>query len=104
MMRRKAPLPLPLIEQMLKDADANTRRVAMMRLVRDNDLATSGKYFQAAMSGEAYPPDVASSLAELLQGQKSDPALREAFSAWRWSGRRWGGMLGLGSGKTKKAG
>jgi hypothetical protein len=104
MMRRKAPLPLPLIEQMLKDADANTRRVAMMRLVRDNDLATSAKYFQAAMSGEAYPPDVASSLAELLQGQKSDPALREAFSAWRWSGRRWGGMLGLGSGKTKKAG
>jgi hypothetical protein len=104
LLRRKAAVPFQLTQRLLKDADPTARRIAMMRLVRDSDLATSAGCFKAAVVSDEYCPDIAIGLAELLASRKSDPAVRDAFAAWRWSARRWGSILGLGSSKTRKVG
>jgi hypothetical protein len=88
--------PLSLTEQLLKDDEAEIRRLAVMKLVSDADLATAARVFQAATNRKGpYEPDVALGLAELLGRHRRHPDVRAAYRQWLWSGRRWAALFSL---------
>jgi hypothetical protein len=88
--------PLPLTEQLLKDDDAEIRRLAVMKLVGDADLPTAARLFREACNRHGpYEADVALGLAELLGQHKRHPDVRAAFRQWTWSGRRWAALFSL---------
>ena len=88
--------PLPLTEQLLKDDEAEVRRLAVMKLVSDADLPTAARVFQeASRRGGPFEADVALGLAELLHRHRRHPDVRAAFRQWTWSGRRWAALFSL---------
>jgi hypothetical protein len=101
---RNLPWPLALTDQLLKDAERGVRRLAVMRLLRDAGLATAAGYLRTAAGSDAYPPDVAVGLAELLRNQRSRPDVRAAYRRWFWSRRRWAGLLSISADNGRRAG
>jgi hypothetical protein len=91
--RRNVRWPLSLTESLLKDVMPGIRRLAVMRLVRDNDRVTAARYLAAASRRGEYAADVAVGLAELLRPDRRHPDVRDAYRQWFWSGRRWVGLL-----------
>jgi hypothetical protein len=103
---RNIPWPLPLTEQLLKDEESGVRRLAMMRLVRDNDAAVAAGYFEAASRSRDYAIDVCLGLAELLRPYRKNRQVRQAYRRWFWSRRRWGTLFSLsvgGGGNRRRA-
>jgi hypothetical protein len=102
---RNIAWPLPLTEQLLKDDESGVRRLAMMRLVRDNDPATAAGYFEAASRSRDYAIDVALGLADLLRPYRKSREVRTAYRRWFWSRRRWSALfsLSLGDRNRRKA-
>jgi hypothetical protein len=95
---RNIPWPLPLTEQLLKDEESGVRRLAMMRLVRDNDAAVAAGYFEAASRSRDYAIDVCLGLAELLRPYRKKREVRTAYRRWFWSRRRWATLFSLSVG------
>lgn len=96
--------PLPLTEQLLKDDEAEIRRLAVMKLVSDADLPTAARVFRAAADRKGpYEPDVALGLAELLRHHRNHPDVRAAFRQWMWSGRRWAVLFSLSLADRRRA-
>jgi hypothetical protein len=88
--RRKGKWPLPLIERLLRDPDADVRRIAVMRCVRDAALAGAAAYLSDSTDlAGPYPPDVAVGLSDLLHAHRRHPDVRPAYRKWFWSRRRW---------------
>lgn len=88
--------PLTLTEQLLKDDEAEIRRLAVMKLVSDADLPTAARVFREACNRRGpYEADVALGLAELLGRHRRHPDVRAAFRQWTWSGRRWAALFSL---------
>jgi hypothetical protein len=88
--------PLPLTEQLLKDDDAEIRRLAVMKLVSDADLSTAARIFREACNRKGpFEADVALGLAELLGRHRRHPDVRAAFRQWTWCGRRWAALFSL---------
>jgi hypothetical protein len=100
---RNVPWPLTLTERLLKDGQRGIRRLAIMRLVRDNSLPVVAGYLRAAARGGTYTADVALGLAELLRPRRREhPEVRAAWRTWFWSRRRWLGLLSLSVGHSGK--
>jgi hypothetical protein len=91
--RRKGLWPVDFIERLLKDPEARVRRLAVMRLMRDADLATAAAFLDAASDSEPYHVDVAVGLSDLLHAQRRRPEVRGAYRKWFWSRRRWAGFF-----------
>jgi hypothetical protein len=100
--RRDLPWPMPLIDQLLRDDEAEIRRLAVMKLVSDTDLATAAKTLGIASKPGTYEIDVALGLAELLRRHRRRADVRPAWRQWRWSRRWWSSLLFVGS-KSRSA-
>jgi hypothetical protein len=87
--RRKGAWPVALIARLLKDAEPGVRRLAVMRCVRDADLATAATFLAEASDSEPYAPDVAVGLSDLLHVHRRHADVRSAYRRWFWSRRRW---------------
>ena len=85
--------PLTLTERLLKDEEPELRRLAVMKLVSDTDLATAAKFLAASTTAGEFEADVALGLAELLRRQRNHPDVRAAWRRWMWSKRRWAALL-----------
>jgi hypothetical protein len=57
----------------------------------------------AASGAGDYESDVALGLAELLQGHRRNPEVRNALRRWFWSKRRWLALLSFGLGSGSRA-
>jgi hypothetical protein len=91
--RRDFRWPLPLIDKLLQDEEPEIRRLAMMKLVSDADLATAAKVLAAASKDGKYEADVALGLAELLRHHRHHPDVYPAWRQWTWSKRWWVALL-----------
>ena len=85
--------PLTLTERLLKDDEPELRRLAVMKLVSDTDLATAAKFLQASSRAGVFEADVALGLAELLRRYRNHADVRTAWRQWLWSKRRWVAIL-----------
>jgi hypothetical protein len=85
--------PLPLTESLLKDDEPELRRLAVMKLVSDTDLATAARFLQASSRAEPFEADVALGLAELLHRHRHHADVRAAWRQWLWCKRRWAALL-----------
>jgi hypothetical protein len=96
--------PLPIIEQFLKDDDAEIRRLAVMKVVTNADLPTAARIFREACNRRGpFEADVALGLAELLHHHRRHPDVRAAFRQWTWSGRRWVALFSLSLADRRRA-
>jgi hypothetical protein len=91
--RRKGRWPVPLIERLLKDPEPGIRRLAVMRLMRDADLATAAAFLRDATEAGPYQADVAVGLSDLLHAHRRHPDVRGVYRTWFWSRRRWAGFF-----------
>src|SRR5207237_1298709 len=91
--RRDCRWTLPLIDRLLRDDEAEIRRLAVMKLVSDADLATAGNVLAAASKKGKYEADVALGLAELLRHVRHHPDVRPGWRTWVWSKRWWSALL-----------
>lgn len=101
--RRDFRWPMPLIDRLLQDDEPEIRRLAMMKLVSDADLATAGKFLAAASKKGKYEADVALGLAELLRRHRHHPEVRPAWRQWTWSKRWWVALLFINIGTPRRA-
>ena len=101
--RRDFRWPLPLIDKLLQDEEPEIRRLAMMKLVSDADLATAAKVLAAASKAGKYEADVALGLAELLRRHRHHPDVRPAWRQWTWSKRWWVALLFVKIGTPRRA-
>jgi hypothetical protein len=85
--------PLPLTESLLKDDEPELRRLAVMKVVSDTDLATAARFLQASSRAEPFEADVALGLAELLRHHRHHADVRAAWRQWLWCKRRWSALL-----------
>jgi hypothetical protein len=102
--RRDLRWPVPLIDRLLRDDEAEIRRLAVMKLVSDTDLATAANILAAASKAGTYEVDVALGLAELLHRHRHRPEVRAGWRQWMWSRRWWASLLFINmSGKSRSA-
>ena len=101
--RRDFRWPLPLIDRLLQDDEAEIRRLAVMKLVSDADMATAGTFLAAASRKGKYEADVALGLAELLRRHRHHPDVRGAWRQWTWSKRWWKALLFVNIGTPRRA-
>ena len=101
--RRDFRWPLPLIDQLLRDDEPEIRRLAVMKLVSDADLATAANVLAAASKAGKYEADVALGLAELLRYHRHHPDVRAGWRAWTWSKRWWVALLFVNIGTPRRA-
>jgi hypothetical protein len=101
--RRDFRWPMPLIDKLLEDEEPEIRRLAMMKLVSDGDLATAAKVLAAASKAGKYEADVALGLAELLRRHRHHPDVRPAWRQWTWSKRWWVALLFVNIGTPRRA-
>ena len=101
--RRDFRWPMPLIDRLLQDDEPEIRRLAMMKLVSDADLATAAKFLAAASKQGKYEADVALGLAELLRRHRHHPDVRPAWRQWTWSKRWWVALLFVNIGTPRRA-
>jgi len=101
--RRDFRWPLPLIDQLLRDDEPEVRRLAVMKLVSDADLATAANVLGAASKAGKYEADVALGLAELLRRHRHHPDVRAGWRQWTWSKRWWAAMLFVNIGTPRRA-
>jgi hypothetical protein len=101
--RRDFRWPLPLIDQLLRDEEPEVRRLAVMKLVSDADLATAANVLGAASKAGKYEADVALGLAELLRRQRNHPDVRAGWRQWTWSKRWWAALLFVNIGTPRRA-
>ena len=100
--RRDFRWPLPLTDLLLCDDEPEIRRLAVMKLVSDADLATAANVLAAASKAGKYEADVALGLAELLRRHRHHPDVRPAWRTWTWSKRWWMAMLFVNIGGTPR--
>jgi hypothetical protein len=91
--RRDFRWPLPLTDRLLKDDEPEIRRLAVMKLVFDADLASVANVMSAATRPAPYDSDVALHLAELLRPHRRHPDVQKAWRQWLWCARRWKALL-----------
>jgi hypothetical protein len=101
--RRDFRWPLPLIDQLLRDEEPEVRRLAVMKLVSDADLATAANVLGAASKAGKYEADVALGLAELLRRHRNHPDVRAGWRQWTWSKRWWAALLFVNIGTPRRA-
>jgi hypothetical protein len=101
--RRDFRWPLPLIDQLLRDDEPEVRRLAVMKLVSDADLATAANVLGAASKAGKYEADVALGLAELLRRHRNHPDVRPGWRQWTWSKRWWAALLFVNIGTPRRA-
>ena len=101
--RRDFRWPLPLIDKLLQDEEPEIRRLAMMKLVSDADLAAAAKVLAAASKDGKYEADVALGLAELLRHHRHHPDVKAAWRQWTWSKRWWVALLFVNIGTPRRA-
>jgi hypothetical protein len=101
--RRDFRWPLPLIDQLLCDEEPEVRRLAVMKLVSDADLATAANVLGAASKAGKYEADVALGLAELLRRHRNHPDVRPGWRQWTWSKRWWAALLFVNIGTPRRA-
>jgi len=91
--RRDFRWPLSLTDRLLKDDEPEIRRLAVMKLVFDADLASVANVMSAATRPAPYDSDVALHLAELLRPHRRHPDVQKAWRQWLWCARRWKALL-----------
>ena len=91
--RRDFRWPLSLTDRLLKDDEPEIRRLAVMKLVFDADLASVANVMAAATKPAPYDSDVALHLAELLRPHRRHPDVQKAWRQWLWCARRWKALL-----------
>jgi hypothetical protein len=101
--RRDFRWPMPLIDKLLQDEEPEIRRLAIMKLVSDADLAAAAKVLAAASKMGKYEADVALGLAELLRRHRHHPDVRPAWRQWTWSKRWWVALLFVNIGTPRRA-
>jgi hypothetical protein len=101
--RRDFRWPLPLIERLLQDDEPEIRRLAVMKLVSDADLATAAGFLSAASRKGRFETDVALGLAELLRRHRHHPDVKPAWRQWAWSKRWWMALLFVNIGTPRRA-
>jgi hypothetical protein len=101
--RRDFRWPLPLIDRLLQDDEPEIRRLAVMKLVSDADMATAANFLSAASRNGKYAADVALGLAELLRRHRHHPDVRGAWRQWTWSKRWWKALLFVNIGTPRRA-
>jgi hypothetical protein len=101
--RRDQLWPVPVIDQLLRDDEAEMRRLAVMKLVSDPDLATAANILGVASKAGTYDVDVALGLAELLHRHRHRPEVRAGWRQWMWSRRWWASLLFINMGKSRSA-
>ena len=101
--RRDFRWPLPLTDLLLRDDEPEIRRLAVMKLVSDADLATAGNVLGAASKAGKYEADVALGLAELLRRYRNHPDVRPGWRQWTWSKRWWSALLFVNIGPPRRA-
>ena len=101
--RRDFRWPPALIDQCLRDDEPEVRRLAVMKLVGDADLAAAAGVLAAASRPGKYEPDVALGLSELLRRHRHHPDVRPAWRQWTWSKRWWVALLFVNVGTRGRA-
>ena len=101
--RRDFRWPCDLIDQFLRDDEPEIRRLAVMKLVSDADLAAAANVLAAASRPGKYEADVALGLAELLRRHRHHPDVRPAWRQWAWSKRWWVALLFVNIGTPRRA-
>jgi hypothetical protein len=101
--RRDFRWPMPLIDRLLCDDEPEIRRLAVMKLVSDLDLAAAANVLAAASKKGKYEPDVALGLAELLRHHRHHPDVRAGWRTWMWSKRWWSALLFVNIGTPRRA-
>jgi hypothetical protein len=101
--RRDFRWPLPLIERLLQDEEPEIRRLAVMKVVSDADLATAAGFLSAASREGKFETDVALGLAELLRRHRHHPDVKPAWRQWTWSKRWWVALLFVNIGTPRRA-
>ena len=101
--RRDFRWPRALIDQFLRDDEPEIRRLAVMKLVSDADLATAAGVLAAASKAGDFEADVALGLAELLRQHRHHPDVRPAWRQWAWSKRWWMALLFVNMGTSRRA-
>jgi hypothetical protein len=102
--RRDIPWPAEMTERLLKDDQEPIRRLAVMRLVRDQGPAVAARRLDTASRTDELPIDVGMGLAELLHAQRKHPEVRAACRRWFWSRRRWRALFSFSFGDGRRAG